>query len=89
MVFQYLESTLHTLVVQCCYVGQTSDKISGCQERLLLKWYAYILVNPPVAEVVVVHVVDMRRMRLGGRLLRNLCQGAIRHRIHQGHSCSN
>ena len=30
MVFQYLESTLHTLVVA------TSDKLSGCQEQPLL-----------------------------------------------------
>ena len=22
------------------YVGQTSDKLSGCQEQPLLKWYA-------------------------------------------------
>ena len=31
---QYLESTLHTLVVAM------SDKLSGCQEQPLLKWYA-------------------------------------------------
>ena len=34
MVFQYLESTLYTLVVA------TSDKLSGYQEQPLLKWYA-------------------------------------------------
>ena len=35
MVFQYLESTLHTLVVASL---QTSDKFSGRQEQPLLKW---------------------------------------------------
>ena len=36
MVFPYLESTLH-VHISCCYVGQTSDKLSGCQEQPLLK----------------------------------------------------
>ena len=35
----------------------------------------YDSVDRPVAEVVVVQVDDIRRMRLGGRLRRNLCQG--------------
>ena len=39
MVFQYLES-MHFAYISCCYVGQTSDKLSGCQEQPLLKWYA-------------------------------------------------
>ena len=39
MVFQYLESTLHTLVVA------TSDKRSGCQEQPLLKMVCIKLVT--------------------------------------------
>ena len=31
---------IHIAYISCCYVGQTSDKLSGCQEQLLLKWYA-------------------------------------------------
>ena len=38
IVFEKLESTLHTLV-GCCYIGQTLDNLSGCQEQPLLKWY--------------------------------------------------
>ena len=34
MVFQYLESTLHTFVAA---TRQTSDKLSGCWEQPLLK----------------------------------------------------
>ena len=37
---QYLESTLHTLVLSTSAFVQTSDKLSGCQEQPLLKWYS-------------------------------------------------
>ena len=46
MVFQYLESTLHLeLHITCCYVGQTLDKLSGCEEQPLLKMVCIKLVN--------------------------------------------
>ena len=38
MVFQYLE--FHFAYISCSYAGQTSDKLSGCQEQPFLKWYA-------------------------------------------------
>ena len=45
IVFQYVESTLHTFIVAM------SDKLSGCQEQLLLKWYACIkLVNQSILQ---------------------------------------
>ena len=31
---------IHFAYISCCYVGQTSDKLSGCQEQPLLKWCA-------------------------------------------------
>ena len=33
---------IHFTYISCCYVGQTSEKLSGCQEQPLLKWYACI-----------------------------------------------
>ena len=42
MVFQYLESTLHTLVVA------TSDKLSGCQEQPFVNMVCIKLMNPSI-----------------------------------------
>ena len=40
---QYLESTLHTLYIICCYIVQALGKLSGCQEQPLFEKYAYNL----------------------------------------------
>ena len=45
MVFQYLESTLHSYI-SCCYVEQTMDKLSGCQEQHL--WKCMHKISEPV-----------------------------------------
>ena len=31
---------IHFAYISCCFVGQTLDKLSGCPEQPLLKWYA-------------------------------------------------
>ena len=38
MLYQYLG--IHFAYISCCYIRQTSDKLSGCQEQPLLQWYA-------------------------------------------------
>ena len=39
LVFQYLG--IHFAYIICCYVEQTLDKLSGCEEEPFFLWYAY------------------------------------------------
>ena len=45
------------MYISCCYIGQTSGKVSGCQKQPLLKRYAYklnVLVNRSILWIVYV-----------------------------------
>ena len=57
--------------------------------ELLVRHGSGSSVGMPVADVVVVHVdVDIRRIRLGGRLRRNLCRNNKSYKQHKPHRCN-
>ena len=43
---------IHFANIRCCFVGQPSDKISGCQEQHLLKGYMH-----KISEQVYLHYI--------------------------------